>query len=582
MTDGCNGNVRALDQRIFLVKWGRRAAGLVLLLLLGCAALRGYAAWRKQHLAQQTIDFVARGDFRNAVLVARRLLELENNNLVAARAMAEMAEKSGRAEAIEWRQRIAFADATPTSQVALARTALRFGQRELAEAVLKALPESARTTVEYHQLAAAEALARKDAADAEEHFAAALELAPDDARLAYDLAALRLASPNAASVDQARVALVRLTERTAMRTDALRALAAHALALGRRDEAIEWSTALKAEPQPTFSDALLCFQALAGTDTAAAALRELQAKAATSPTAAAELIAWMNRHEMAPVAFQWSTALPSDIRETHPVLLATAESYSFLRDWDGLRRFVEGKKWGRWESLRLAVYAHALRHMSHSDRASMECDAAWRSALKAAQGQPDQLFTIAQLAEGWGYADEAETAWWQLASGTENARSALLALQSRYQAKRDTRGLLRVARRALELNPDDLVAANNCASLGLLTAPDTSARRLALRLHAEHPAQAAFSATFAYALHTEGKRTEALRVLEELKEETLRQPAIAAYYVIMLTESGKLERARSFLVEAKRATLLPEEQQLLDAAAAKLLSESAAKVAKNL
>ena len=51
--------------------------------------------------------------------------------------------------------------------------------------------------------------------------------------------------------------------------------------------------------------------------------------------------------------------------------------------------------------------------------------------------------------------------------------------------------------------------------------------------------------------------------METLKEEELRHPAIAAYYVVMLVESGRMELARSFLVEANRATLLPEEQQLL-------------------
>jgi hypothetical protein len=62
-----------------------------------------------------------------------------------------------------------------------------------------------------------------------------------------------------------------------------------------------------------------------------------------------------------------------------------------------------------------------------------------------------------------------------------------------------------------------------------------------------------------------------------LKEQELRHPAIAAYYVMMLVESGNLERARSFLVEARRAALLPEEQQLLDAAARKLMTDDASR-----
>jgi predicted Zn-dependent protease len=129
---------------------------------------------------------------------------------------------------------------------------------------------------------------------------------------------------------------------------------------------------------------------------------------------------------------------------------------------------------------------------------------------------------------------------------------------------------LRVARRAFELNPEDLIAANNCASLGLLITGDSTARRLATKLHTEHPANAAFAATYAFALHTDGKTAEGLKVLASLPEAQLRNPAIATYYFVMLVENGEVERAQSYLEIARTATLLPEEQQLLAAATRKL------------
>ena len=159
-----------------------------------------------------------------------------------------------------------------------------------------------------------------------------------------------------------------------------------------------------------------------------------------------------------------------------------------------------------------------------------------------------------------------------IANGSENARQALTALQRLYKSKQNSHGLLRVAKRALELNPADLVAANNCASLGLLLTGDSSARRLAAKLHVEHPANTVFSATYAFALHLEGKTGEALKVMETLQEAQLRHPAIAAYYFVMLVENGKMERAHSFLSAANQAALLPEEQQLLTAATHKLLA----------
>ncbi len=157
-----------------------------------------------------------------------------------------------------------------------------------------------------------------------------------------------------------------------------------------------------------------------------------------------------------------------------------------------------------------------------------------------------------------------------MARSAEHARTALSALQHIYKATEDTRGLLRVAKRATELNPNDLVAANNCASLGLLLNGDSTARRLALRLHTEHPENRAFAATYAFALHTEGECAEALQLMESFKTEELRVPTLAAYYVVFLVENGKFERAREFLPFAERAVLLPEEKQLLTAAARRL------------
>ncbi|HEX8280707.1 MAG TPA: hypothetical protein VF551_04985, partial [Chthoniobacterales bacterium] len=238
--------------------------------------------------------------------------------------------------------------------------------------------------------------------------------------------------------------------------------------------------------------------------------------------------------------------------------------------------------WGEFEALRLAVESHALHRLSPPERPSMQAETTWRCALKAAQAQPAQLLAIAQLAEGWGYEADAADAWWAIANSNANAATALSALQRQYKAKGDTRGLLRVAKRALELNPGDLVAANNYASFGLLLNADSTARRLASKLHDEHPANRAFATTYAYALHTEGKSAEALQLMEKMKEEELRYPDIAAYYVIMLVDSGNIELARSYLVHAKRAALLPEEQQLLAAATRKLVASETDDLAKGV
>jgi predicted Zn-dependent protease len=571
-SNDCFGNVRALERRDFYVRWGRRFAVAVLVAALAFGGYRVYGSWRERNLARQTREFFAHGDYKSAVLVARHLLQLNQNNVAACRVMAEAAELAGRSEAISWRQRVATLEPNvPENMIALAATALRFGQIDLARKVLEGVAAAARDTVKYHQLAGGIAVVEKQPAAAEAHFVAALKMEPRNRQLALNLATVRLALPDVNTNEKARADLARLAEDSAVRLEALRALTADALGHNSRISAERWAAQLKSENGATFSDALLYLEAVQGTELAPPAIVDLQSRANKSSAAAATLITWMNRHAMATGAIEWGLALPKQILDEQPVPLAIAEAYSFLQDWKAMQAWVDGKNWGEYECFRLAVQSHAMHHLRPADRPSTESDTVWQAALRAAQSRTERLAAIARLAEGWGYTDEAEEAWWIIANGNDNARIALDALQRLYKSKQNSHGLLRVAKRALELNPADLVAANNCASLGLLLTGDTSARRLAAKLHQENPANAVFSATYAFALHLEGKTGDALKVMESLKEAQLRHPALAAYYFVMLVDDGQMERAHSFLSAANQAALLPEEQQLLTAATRKLL-----------
>lgn len=572
----CRGDVRALARRDFCKRWMRRLVCLAVVAALSVGGYRGYKDLRERHLAKQAREFFARGDYQSAALVARRVLRLNQNNAAACRVMAETAEMAGRGEALSWRQRVSALEPNePDNQVALAGTALRFGQIDIARKSLDSVAQAARASVKYHELAAGLALAEKQPAIAEGHFAAALQLEPANKRLALNLASIRLASTNVETIARARTDLASLSEDPATRLEALRALAADALARKSNSEAQRWTAQLKSEKSATISDNLLYLEAAQSSEMAPAALLEAQTKAQESPAAAVALITWMNRHEMAKAAIEWGLALPQEILAAQPVPLAIAESYSFLQDWRLLQEWVEGKNWGEYECFRLAALSHALNRLAPADNLSMESQTAWRAALAATKSRPDRLAAIAQLAEGWGYTDQAEDAWWMIANGSENATAALTTLQRLYQAKQNSHGLLRVAKRALELNPRDLVAANNCASLGLLLTGDSSARRLAAKLHTEYPASTVFRATYAFALHLEGKTGAALKVMETLKEAQLRHPAIAAYYFVMLVENGNMERAQSFLSAASQAQLLPEEQKLFAAATRKLPASEA-------
>jgi predicted Zn-dependent protease len=569
-----------LERRDFCKRWARRLAVCVLALMLAGAGYRVYGGWRKGHLSQQAQDFFVRKDYSSAALVARHVLQLDPKNVAACRIMAEIAELAGKQEALSWREQVvANEPSVVANRVALASTALRFRQIELARKNLDAIPTAGRANIQYHQIAGALALAEKNRTVAEKEFAAAAELEPGNAQLALNVATIRLTASDSATREKARAELQQFAEKPALRLEALRSLASDALA-NKSPAAAKWAGALRATEGATFADVLLHLEATQDTDAAGSVMRETQTLACQSAGTAASLITWMNRHALAQPALEWALSLPKQILNAPPVPLAVAEAYSFLQDWTGLKGWVDGKNWDEDECLRLAVMSHALHRITPGDRASMESQTAWAAALKATGNRPQRLAVIAQLAEGWGYSEEAADAWWLIANGNENAKQALSALQRLYKAKQNSHGLLRVAKRALELNPSDLIAANNCANLGLLLTGDSAARRLATKLHAENPTDPAVSSTYAFALFTEGRTREALTQMETLKEPQLRHPVIAAYYFVMLVENGKMEQAHSFLSAANKAQLLPEELQLLTAATRKLLQHDSQSVIK--
>jgi hypothetical protein len=81
----------------------RRLGGAAILLALGFGCYHGYRALREKHLARQAQEFFARSDYQSAVVVARRVLQLNQNNVAACRVIAETAEIAGRPEAVSWR-----------------------------------------------------------------------------------------------------------------------------------------------------------------------------------------------------------------------------------------------------------------------------------------------------------------------------------------------------------------------------------------------------------------------------------------------------------------------------------------------
>ena len=96
----------------------------------------------------------------------------------------------------------------------------------------------------------------------------------------------------------------------------------------------------------------------------------------------------------------------------------------------------------------------------------------------------------------------------------------------------------------------------------LLDAKELKPHDLAREVYEQAPTNSSFAATYAFSLYVQGKKTEALKVMQQLKPQDLESPSIAGYYGIILKATGGGAGAGIYLEKASKAALLPEERKL--------------------
>ena len=531
--------------------------------VLGVAAFSAYRKIAPDRMAQRAREYLAAGDYRNAVLTARRALEINPTNAAASAVMVEITEQLQVPDVVEWRRRMSELNPNSAPEaLAWAATALRAGKTASAEEALAAVPESERNSASYHSKAGTLALSSGKWREAEKHYAEALRLEPANELHQYNLSTLRLQSGDAEIRKSAAEALEQMARGGRVQAFAHRALVTRLAGERQWAQALEHSTALLKDPVAQFSDRLINLEILRQLrqgDAAATALKEAQKIARTNPEHAAALLNWMRLHGLAADAAEWATLLEKEVSSRPAVAAARAECLIATQDWEALRAVVETEPWESSEELRLAFLARVLREQGDLQGAR----ARWTGAVTIGAKNRESASRLAFLAVQWGWNDEAREPLWAAASGAA-PQWALHILHRLYQMENDTTGLLRVATRLLEVEPGNDEAANNVAMLSLLLGRDRDAAlRSAQALHQKASGNAAFASTYALALHLSGRSGEAVEVMQKLGPAPLRDPAVAAYYGLFLSATGARDTAGEFIELGKRATLLPEEKELI-------------------
>jgi hypothetical protein len=425
--------------------------------------------------------------------------------------------------------------------------------------------ENGKTTAAYHAASALLAQARQQEEKADSEWTAALQLAPDEKGYQLQLGILRIHAADPDRHASGETILKTLRSDNKQRAFATRALINEGVA--RRENAqylLELARELQAYPDATWSDRFLYldFLRILHDPQFSSYLTELEKSAATKPPALAALLSWMSLKSLSLLALDFAKTLPAEILEKWPVPLALAEVRVQLKDWRQLELATENAQWGRFDFLRHAYLARALRAEDKPAAAERE----WAAAMKGASDQSESLLLLVRPVSEWGWEAETIDILWGLSKHPDKQKEAFLALYQHYAKAADTQGLYRVLVRLSELDPTNLNVENNLAQIALLlNANPEEARRLAADVYHKSPANPAYMTTFAYSLLTQGDTKNAARIMRTLTEDQLADPTISIYYGVCLA-AAKDERARAYLDFGKKANLLPEEKALVEKA----------------
>ena len=554
-------------------------AGFALGLLVLSIGPKFVNAWRESRLLRQAETNLKQGNFNAANDTARQALQIDRDSLAAYQILAEATEKQNRAETVVWRTQIARLQPRDIdSQLNLASAALRFGQLDAARKALDSVPKENRESAPYHVVAGWLARAQGDEAGQERHFAAALEKEPRNETYQYNLAAVRIKSPDLRKNAQAREALEKLAKSAPFRAGSLRALLNDAIRHSDLKAADRFAQELQLSPQVTFADDLLCLDFYKKLDQKklATLLEKVKPLAARQPEDLAALMAWMNGNGMSAEVLRWMEKLPPEKTANPPPAIEVADAFAAQKNWSRLRRWTKNTNWGDSEYLGLAYQAYA-RQQSRQEGADAESVSLWHDAERACEENPEHEIRLARLASKWNLPSQAEQLWLRVAHNPLSRREALDALFEIYRASNDLPNLYLTAMRLHETSPEEPLIAAEYARLSIiLDRNQTEGQRVAKEAFDQAPTEPPCVVAQALSLNSQGRTPEGIVILQKLPPEKLHDARVALYFAVLLLNDGKADAAHEFIDAANSGFVFPEEKKLLQEALQKQSSITSA------
>ncbi len=515
-------------------------AGFALGLLVFTIGPKLANSWRESRWLRQAEANLKQGNFNGANDAAQQALQINHDSLPAYQILAEATEKQNRAETVVWRAEIArLRPREIDSQLNLASAALRFGQLDAARKALESVPKENET-------------------------------------YQYNLAAVRIKSPDPQKNAWARATLEHLIKSAPFRAGSLRALLNDAIQHSNLEAADRFAQELQLSPQVTFSDDLLCLDFYKKLDQKklATLLEKVKPLATRQLDDLAALMAWMNGNGMSAELLRWMEKLPPEKTANPPPAIEVAAAFTAQKNWSRLRRWTKGGNWGDSEYLRLAYQAYA-KQQSRQEGTDAESASLWHDAERACEEYPEREIRLARLASKWNLPNQAEQLWLRVAHNPLSRREALDALFEIYRASNDLPNLYLTAMRLHETSPEEPLIAAEYARLSVILDRNISeGQRVAKEAFDQAPTEPPCVVAQALSLNSQGRTPDGIAVLQKLAPEKLHDARVALYLAVLLLDDGKADAAHEFIDVANSGFVFPEEKELLQKALQKQSSST--------
>jgi len=535
------------------------AAGALVLVFLAWGGVRLYLQRRDRKLVACATHAIDIGDYRSAWVWLDHLYFAHPNDVMINRLIARFDAVQHRPEELVWRERVVqLGPATFDDYVAWTSVALRLGQTGIACEALNNVPATWRENAAYLELYARAMASAGQMQAADDHLAGAIHIEPSNPAHAINLAALRLTADDKATRDAARVTLEYFADSAVPPLPAVRALLEDALRQGDAARIARFRVAMLRQRGRMLEDELLCVSTGPNRSEADGELAALWKGIAGNPPQALQVAEWMITRGESSEALDWLRKLPAAAQSDVGIQTAEADALAALRNWPGLRTYLNGKNWRGCEFLRQALLVRCARetHAPAPQRAD---------AIAACKGNGSDLLLLAKMFDGWSWHTDAEALYWQVSEMGYPARGpALKALWNFYTAQANTGGLLHVAHEQFKDFPRDPGIRNNFAFLSLLTGVGTSeASRVAEENFHNQPENANIAATYAYSLYFSGRYGDGLRVVNHFGEQRMQAAGAMLYLALLQQAAGQTEAAAHSAASVDPRKLLPEEKALL-------------------